>query len=96
MMQRIRFMYKQFLREPLWFKALVIITLLISFIFSSSSFTEQPYYQSISKLAAAIFFLAYGMKFRRNRMMFVLFCIGALLCLYLSWHRFEIAYFGAG
>ena len=56
-MQRIKFMCKQFLREPIWFKILITVTLLISIVFSNSFFSNHAYYQSCSKLAAAIFFV---------------------------------------
>jgi len=65
-MQRIKFALKQFLYEPLWFKILISTTLLISVIFSSSFFSSNAYFQSCSKLAAAIFFFSYGVKMRRN------------------------------
>lgn len=56
-MQRIKFIIKLFLIEPLWFKILISTTLLISIIFSSSLFSNNAYFQSCSKLAAAIFFV---------------------------------------
>ena len=61
-MHRIKFMIKQFLKEPLWFKILISTTLFISFIFSSSFFSNNAYFQSCSKLAAAIFFCAMVLK----------------------------------
>lgn len=82
-MQRIKFIYKLFLSEPLWFKTLIIAMLLISVIFSNSSFND--YYRSCAKLAAAVFFCAYGIKFRRNTQIFVLFLALAVICIYLSW-----------
>ncbi|KIL35371.1 hypothetical protein SD71_13685 [Cohnella kolymensis] len=91
MMQRIKFMYRQFLREPLWFKLLISTTLLISIICSSSLFSDNEYYQSIAKLAAAIFFCTYGFKMRRNLQISVIFFAMAVLCFYLSWHNFELA-----
>jgi hypothetical protein len=83
-LQRVKFMFQQFLHEPLWFKLLISSTLLISIIFSSSLFSSNPYYQGGSKLAAAIFFGAYGLKFKRNRVTSVLFFTVAALCIYLS------------
>ncbi|MEH7074234.1 hypothetical protein [Neobacillus drentensis] len=83
-MQRIKFMFKQFLTEPLWFKLLISTTLLISITFSSSYFSNLAYLQSGSKLAAAIFFVAYGMKMRRNRVISVIFFAFAAICIYLS------------
>jgi len=83
-MQQIKFMIKQFLKEPLWFKILISITLLVSFIFSSSYFSGNAYYQSGSKLAAAIFFCSYGIKMRRNLLTSVLFFSLAVICICLS------------
>jgi hypothetical protein len=78
-------MFQLFLIEPLWFRILISTTLLISLVFSSSFFSDHAYFQSISKLAAAIFFSAYGYKMRRNRVNSVLFFSLAGVCLYLSW-----------
>lgn len=89
-MQRITFMFKQFLREPLWFKILISTTLLIAIIFSNSYFSNDPAYQGFSKLAAAIFLIAYGMKMRRNRVTAIILYAAAAICLYLSWHKFEL------
>lgn len=89
-MQRITFMFKQFLREPLWFKILISTTLLIALIFSNSYFANHPAYQGFSKLAAAIFFIAYGMKMRRNRTTAIILYAAAAICLYLAWHKFEL------
>jgi hypothetical protein len=82
-MQRIKWMIQVFLKEPLWFKLLVGLTLLASIIFSSSFFSNNPLYQGISKLAAAIFFCAYGFKFRMNRLTSILFFTAAAICIYL-------------
>ena len=83
-MQRIKFMCKQFLREPIWFKILITVTLLISIVFSNSFFSNHAYYQSCSKLAAAIFFCAYGIKMRKNRITSLLLFTSAIICMYLS------------
>ncbi|WP_059174073.1 hypothetical protein [Bacillus sp. FJAT-27445] len=83
-MMRIKFMFKQFLKEPFWFKLLIITTLVSSILFSSSLFTGNVYFQSLSKLAAAIFFVAYGFKFRYNRLILCIFTTVAALCIYLS------------
>jgi hypothetical protein len=83
-MQRIKFMIKQFLKEPLWYKILISTTLLISFIFSSSFFSNNAYYQSCSKLAAAIFFCAYAIKIRRNLVTSVILFTSAVVCIFLS------------
>lgn len=84
-------MYTQFLREPLWFKILISVTLLSTVIFSSSLFPEEGYYQVIAKFAAAVFFITYGIKFRRNTQTSVIFFAVAVVCLYLSWHHFSLA-----
>jgi hypothetical protein len=83
-MLRIKFMLKQFLKEPFWFKILISTTLLISIIFSSSFFANNAYYQSFSKLAAAIFFCAYGIKFRSNRVTSVILLSASAICIFLS------------
>jgi len=83
-------MYRQFLREPLWFRLLIPTTLLISILFSSSFFSSG-YYQSGAKLAAAIFFCSYGIKMRRNLRISVLFFALTLLCIYLSYDSFRLA-----
>jgi hypothetical protein len=90
-MQRIRFMFKQFLKEPLWFKILIPTTLLISIIFSSSYFSDNGYYESSAKLAAAVFLGAYGIKMRRNRQISALFFVLVVICIYLSWDSFQLA-----
>lgn len=83
-MQRIKFMFKQFQKEPLWFKILISITLLISIVFSSSLFSDNAYFQSCSKLAAAIFFCIYGFKMRRNLKTSLIFFTLAGICVFLS------------
>jgi hypothetical protein len=85
MVQRIKFMVRQFLREPLWFKLLISSTLLVSILFSSSFFSDHIYYQSAAKLAAAIFFTSYGIKFRRNTKISIIFFAVAILSIYMSW-----------
>lgn len=92
MMHRIKFMYKQFLSEPLWFKILISSTLLIAIIFSSSFFLDNGYYQSAAKLAAAIFFFMYGIKFRMNTRISVMLFVLAIISLYLSWDNFDRAH----
>jgi hypothetical protein len=74
-------MIKQFLKEPLWFKILISLTFLLSIILSSS---DNALFQSGSKLAAAIFFIAYGVKLKRNRVIAVVFFALAVLCIILS------------
>lgn len=89
-MRRIKAMFYQFLNEPLWFKILIITTLLISIVFSSSPFSNNGYYPSFAKLAAAIFFTAYGFKMRRNRQLSTVFFILAVICIYLSWSSLKL------
>ena len=81
-MHRIKFMIKQFLKEPLWFKILISTTLLISIIFSSSFFSNNAYFQSCSNLV--IFFCTYGIKMRRNLKNYVILFTLAVICIYLS------------
>lgn len=83
-MQTIKFMVKAFLNEPLWFKLLITITFLASIILSSSSFSNYAYMQSLSKLAAAIFFLTYGLKIRRNFKKAIILYVCTTICIYLS------------
>lgn len=83
-MQRIKFMIMQFLKEPLWFKILISTTLLISIVFSSSLFSDNAYFRSCSKLAAAIFFCTYGFKMRRNLKNSLIFFTLAGICIFLS------------
>jgi len=80
-------MFKQYLREPMWFKLLIATALLISIIFSSSAFSSG-YYQSLSKLAAAIFFLTYGIRMRRNTRVAAIFFVVAGVCMYLAWDSY--------
>lgn len=83
-MRRIKFMIKQFLKEPFWFKTLISVTLLSSIVFSGSFFSNNATCQSISKLAAAIFFCAYGIKMRRNRVNSIFLFAAAIICVYLA------------
>lgn len=78
-------MIENFLAEPWWFRLLISTTLLISIIFSA---WDGAIYQSGAKLAAAIFFVAYGIKFRHSRVIAILFFAAAVISLYLSWRRF--------
>jgi len=90
MIQTIKGMYKLFLREPLWFKILISSTLFVAIVLSSSFFSDG-YYHSVAKLAAAVFFTSYGIKFRRNTRISVMFFALAVLCFYLSWGEFPQA-----
>ncbi|WP_164472874.1 hypothetical protein [Cohnella candidum] len=90
-MQRIRFFYKMFLREPLWFKVLGIVSLVLSILLSGSLVSDSEYAQSAAKLAAAVFFGTWAVKMRRNQQLLIVFSIVAALCIYLSWDHFHIA-----
>lgn len=67
----------------MWFKVLIIVTLLTAIIFSSSTFKAS--YQSLAKLAAAIFFIAYGVKLRHSRLVSTIMFLVAGISLYLAW-----------
>ncbi|GGG01523.1 hypothetical protein GCM10010912_52960 [Paenibacillus albidus] len=82
-------MIKYFLSEPLWFKLLVGTMLLLSILFSSSLVPDHPYYEGGSKLAAAVFFTAYGINMRRNRKISLIFAALAVVSLILSWRNFQ-------
>lgn len=88
-MQRLKFMGKLFLREPLWFKMLASTALLISILFSSSLFSDYSYSQSAGKLSAAVFFCIFGIKMRYNRHVAFVFYAIAALSLYLAWDRLK-------
>lgn len=84
-MQRFVETLRLFMKEPLWFRILILITLLLSIVFSGSYFADQPVYQGLSKLAAAVFFCSLGIKLRRNRPVAIVFIGLAIACIYLSW-----------
>jgi hypothetical protein len=83
-MRMILFMFKQFLKEPLWFKVLIITSLVVSIVFSNSYFSHNPIYESASKLAAAVFFIVYGIKFRKNLLTFIILFTAAVVSIILS------------
>jgi len=83
-MRRIHSFYKLFLREPLWFRMVVVISLLMSIVLSSSAFSLGGYSESVSKLAATVFFGAFGVNMWRNRRISLIFFAIAVLCLYVS------------
>jgi len=85
-MKRIHSFYKLFLREPIWFRMVVGISLLTSIVLSSSVFPLGGYSESVSKLAAAIFFGAFGVNMWRNLRISLLFSALGVLCLYTSWN----------
>lgn len=84
-MEKIKCMVKQFLSEPLWFKVLIISTLVSSILFSSSLFANRPIFESIAKFTAAIFFCTYAIKLRRKQMVSMVFFVLTALCIYFSW-----------
>lgn len=88
-MKSIKSMYFLFLREPLWFKVFISLTLLASILFSSSSFSNHAYFNVIAKLAAAIFFCSYGIKMRKNRQISVIFFVLTVLCIFLAFIKFS-------
>lgn len=88
-MKALKFMYYQFIREPLWFKVFISLTLLASILFSSSLFSNYVYSNIIAKLAAAIFFCSYGIKMRRNRQISVIFFALTVLSIILALIQFS-------
>lgn len=83
-MKRIRLMLMYISKQSLWFKILISFTFTISIVFSSSFFSDNNYYQSLSKLSAGIFFLAFGLNMRSNLKISMLFFIIAITCIILS------------
>jgi hypothetical protein len=92
-MQRIKFVIRMFMKEPLWFKILIFLTLLISIVYSSSYFSNNTNYQSLAKLSASIFFFTYGIKLRRNLKVSIVFFIFVIICIYLSWESLDYTSF---
>lgn len=88
-MKALKFMYYQFIREPLWFKVLISLTLLASILFSSSMFSDYAYSNIIAKLAAAILFCSYGIKMHRNRQISVIFFVLTVLSIILALIQFS-------
>lgn len=87
-MQRLKFMYRLFLMQPLWFKVLAPTALLLSILLSSSTFGEGAAYEGGAKLAAAVFFGLWGIPFRRNRQLALIFLALTALSLYLAVNAF--------
>lgn len=82
-------MYRALMKEPWWFKALIFSTFVVSIVFSSSQFSYDTNYESLSKFAAAIFFCAFGIKLRRNPKIAIIFFAFVAICVYLSWSNFD-------
>ncbi|WP_217592540.1 hypothetical protein [Cohnella sp. GbtcB17] len=87
-MQRLKFIYRFFLIQPLWFRVLAPAALLLSILLSSSTFGEDAAYKGGAKLAAAVFFGLWGIPFRRNRQLAIIFFALAALSLYLAVNTF--------
>ena len=85
---RIKSMFKLFQLEPLWFKVLILLTLLTTIIFSSSAFSGNSRYEGISKSAAALLFAMYGYKLKLNRKVSMIFYGLAGLCFMLAFLAF--------
>lgn len=81
---RIKSMFKLFQLEPLWFKVLILLTLLTTVIFSSSAFSGNSRYEGISKFVAALFFAVYGYKSKMNWKVSIIFYVLAGLCFVLG------------
>ncbi len=84
-MNQIKGFFKLFLREPMWFKVLILATFISSIVFSSTYFSHNPLFESIAKGSAAVFFCTFGLKYRRNLKVSVPMFIAAILCVYLSY-----------
>lgn len=88
-MQRLRFMYRQFLRAPLWIKITAPAALIVSIVYSSSMVGDEAGYRSGAKLAAAVFFCVCGIWLRSNRRLAYIFYAVAALSLYLAWDAMQ-------
>ncbi|MDT0161031.1 hypothetical protein [Bacillus sp. AG4(2022)] len=81
-MKKIKLFAGLFLREPLWFKILITGSLFLSILFSSSVFAEGgAFFQGTSKIAAAVFFGAWGIKLKASRGASAALFIAAAVCL---------------
>ncbi|WP_409289157.1 hypothetical protein [Peribacillus sp. SCS-37] len=89
-MRRIRSMAKQFLKEPLWFRIIIITSFIAAIVFSSSFFKEKSFYDGFSKSAAAIIFASYFVKFKRNTYTAAILAACAILSIYLSLRAFVL------
>ncbi|MCM3633698.1 MULTISPECIES: hypothetical protein [Paenibacillus] len=89
MKQRVKFYYRLFMKQPLWFKVLIPLTFIASLLFSSSLFSYNSNYDSLAKLSAALFFLVFGLKLRRNVKVSAVFFVLGIVCLALSWSSFD-------
>ncbi|MFC3798856.1 hypothetical protein [Cohnella sp. GCM10012308] len=87
-MQRLKFIYRFYLMQPLWFKISAPAALLASIIFSGSSFGDESFYEGWAKLSAAVFFGLWGARLRSNRQLFIVFFALAALSLYLAANAF--------
>ncbi|WP_377346304.1 hypothetical protein [Pontibacillus salicampi] len=83
-MDRIKFMVKAFMIEAIWFKVLILSMFFITIVFSSSALSNNPYLESVSKLAAAVIFIAYSLKVRNNRIIFSILTLLAAVSIVLA------------
>lgn len=81
-------MLQSFWREPMWFRILIPGLLIASIVLSSSAAADLAYADSLSKLAAAVFFGVFAFKLRYNRKIAAIFALLTLLCLYLAWSSY--------
>ncbi|OME86076.1 hypothetical protein BK120_08785 [Paenibacillus sp. FSL A5-0031] len=84
-MRRLKAFYRFFKREPLWYRAINVISSWVSIVLSTAAISLDGYEESVSKQAVAIFFGTFGINMRRNKRISLLFFVLAGLCLYLSW-----------
>lgn len=80
--QQLKGLYAMFLREPLWYKILILSALASAIVFSGNSF--HLYAQVGAKLSAAVFFGAAAYPFRGNRKVFRIMIGCTVLCLLLA------------
>jgi len=73
------------MKQPLWFKIIIPLTFISSLLFSSSLFSYNSNYDSLAKIAAAMFFIVFGIKLKRNKKISIVFFALGLVCIYLSW-----------
>ncbi|MEN8698084.1 hypothetical protein [Bacillus infantis] len=83
-MKKVKLFAGLFLREPLWFKILITGSLLLSILFSSSVFSDDSIFQGASKAAAAVFFVAWGIKLKASRGAAAAMFLTSAVCLVLA------------
>ncbi|MCF6139546.1 hypothetical protein [Pseudalkalibacillus berkeleyi] len=80
-MKKISLFLNGFWREPLWFKSLILVSLILSIVFSSFLMSDLQYSEPIAKLSAALFFGIFAYKFRMNRKVSGAFILLSVLCI---------------